>query len=72
MADNFHTIDITNKKAPKLQTYIEAKKAFEEDIQTLGIVDVDMKTMLEDIQKFIDLKQINTQTDWTKITSSLE
>ncbi len=70
MRDNFHNIDSTNKQAPKLQTYIEAKKAFEEDMNTLGIVDVDMKEMLIDIQNFIDLKQINIQTDWTKIISS--
>lgn len=69
MRDNFHNIDSTNKKAPKLQTYIEAKNAFEEDMKTLGIVDVDMKKMILDIQEFIDLKQINTQTDRTKITS---
>ncbi len=69
MYNNFHSIDSTNAKAPKLQTYIDAKIAFETDMKTLGVVDIDMMQMLMNIQEFIDLKQINAQDDRTKITS---
>ncbi|MEI6775186.1 MAG: hypothetical protein WCL18_10895 [bacterium] len=41
-----------------MQTYIEAKKAFDEDIKTLSINKPDITAILSDIQNFIDLKQI--------------
>lgn len=61
MHDKFHSIDATNKKAPKLQTYIDAKAAFDADMKTLNI----HSTFLSSIQNFIDLKQISsTKPDW--------
>ena len=61
--DNFLSIDEKNLKAPKLQTYINAKKAFEEDIKTLNITNPDITNTLSAIQDFIDLKQISNIND---------
>jgi hypothetical protein len=58
MIENFISIDATNTKAPKLQTYIDAKKAFEEDTKTLKIENKDITDLFSAMQDFIDLKQI--------------
>ncbi len=61
MLTSFETIDAT-----KLQTYKNAKIAFEEDMKTLQI-DPTQNQQLKNLQDLIDLKQINTITDKVRL-----
>jgi hypothetical protein len=54
----FITIDATNSKEPKLQTYKDAKIAFETDMKALNITNPEITKLLWDIQNIIDLKEI--------------
>ena len=54
----FITIDATNSKEPKLQTYKDAKIAFETDMKALNINNPEITKLLWDIQNIIDLKEI--------------
>jgi hypothetical protein len=42
----FSTIDASNIKEPKLQTYVDAKKAFEEDMKSLNVVNSEVTKLL--------------------------
>lgn len=66
MLTSFETIDAT-----KLQTYKNAKIAFEEDMKTLQI-DPTQNQQLKNLQDLIDLKQINTITDKARLEELLE
>jgi len=45
-AEKFATIDKTNTKEPRLQTYINTKKAFKEDMKLLRIPDPEITKKL--------------------------
>lgn len=55
IAKEFTTID-----DKKIQTYIDVKNAFEEDMQALNISDPGITEIIQEIGKWIDLKQIDT------------
>ncbi len=65
-ANKLATIDATNIKEPRLQTYIDAKQAFDTDMKALNVSDPKITKLLWDIQNLIDLKSIEANPEYVK------